>query len=561
MSPFFSKLITPLIEGLFCLLFFLVPLIMTPFNYELFEYNKMMLTYGLTTIIVGLWLLKMVFEKRIIFTRTPFDIFLWLFLASQIVSTVFSIDVHTSVFGYYSRFNGGLLSIISYVLLFHAFVSNLNQKGVRRVFIAIFSGAFLVSGYAILEHFGIDSHLWVQDVRARVFSTLGQPNWLAGYLAVVILLLCGFISNSSSRLRLTTCYLLFAIFYLSLLYTKSRSGITGFWVADIGFLLLAVVGFVRRAKLGNDQAQLGRRILLVNLLFLVISVSLAGRVSSEIFSRYFTPRGIAENAGVFTGNTPPRNLLSAPTGPDDVISDSVDIRKVVWTGALGVFRRYPIFGSGVETFGYSYYQDRPVEHNLLSEWDFLYNKAHNEYLNFLATTGVVGLGTYLLFLAAAGGWMVTKLKAQSFPPSGGTPRHGGVAKLKATTQNSKLQKRDIITMKIASNEAMEQCSNPFLPLAIFSAWFSILLTNFFGFSVVIQNLFLFLLPAMAYVWETENHGVDNHGNNLSLSRHAELDSASGRNKQILPWRDDKRQVRDDRINLFQKILIVSVLFT
>jgi tetratricopeptide (TPR) repeat protein len=36
-----------------------------------------------------------------------------------------------------------------------------------------------------------------------------------------------------------------------------------------------------------------------------------------------------------------------------------------------------------------------VEHNLVSEWDFLYNKAHNELLNFLANSGIVGLLTYL----------------------------------------------------------------------------------------------------------------------------------------------------------------------
>ena len=36
---------------------------------------------------------------------------------------------------------------------------------------------------------------------------------------------------------------------------------------------------------------------------------------------------------------------------------------------------------------------------MTSEWDYLYNKAHNEYLNYLTTTGIVGLGTHLLLLA------------------------------------------------------------------------------------------------------------------------------------------------------------------
>ncbi len=64
-------------------------------------------------------------------------------------------------------------------------------------------------------------------------------------------------------------------------------------------------------------------------------------------------------------------------------------------------RRYPIFGTGVETFAYSYYETRPVGHNYVSEWNFLYNKAHNEYLNFAATTGSVGLSSYLILIVVS----------------------------------------------------------------------------------------------------------------------------------------------------------------
>ncbi|MDO8734650.1 MAG: O-antigen ligase family protein, partial [Elusimicrobiota bacterium] len=36
-------------------------------------------------------------------------------------------------------------------------------------------------------------------------------------------------------------------------------------------------------------------------------------------------------------------------------TESGQIRLIVWKGALEVFKHYPIFGSGVETFAYSYY--------------------------------------------------------------------------------------------------------------------------------------------------------------------------------------------------------------
>ena len=200
-----------IIQYSFYLLFALVPLILTPWNYELFEFNKIILTYLLTVIIIGAWLIKMTASKKIIFQRTPLDVGVLLFLFSQIASTIFSIDRHTSLFGYYSRFNGGLFSIISYILLYYAFVSNMNKKqALFSILYSLFS-ATLVAIYGILEHFGIDEKYWVQAVRLRVFSTLGQPNWLAEYLVGLMPMtwaLALSIETRNTKQTHVTCYLL-----------------------------------------------------------------------------------------------------------------------------------------------------------------------------------------------------------------------------------------------------------------------------------------------------------------------------------------------------------------
>ncbi|MBI2036710.1 hypothetical protein HYT17_03710 [Candidatus Microgenomates bacterium] len=112
------------IEYLFYALFFFVPLIFLPVTSELFEFNKMILTYAATALIGGFWAVKMALAGRFSIQRTPLDIPILLFLISQVISTILSIDVHTSIWGYYSRSNGGLLSIISYIFLYYAFVSN-----------------------------------------------------------------------------------------------------------------------------------------------------------------------------------------------------------------------------------------------------------------------------------------------------------------------------------------------------------------------------------------------------------------------------------------------------
>ena len=139
----------------FYLLFFLTPLFWSSLNHELFEFNKMFLVYAFTVTITGVWVLKMISEKVLIFKRTPLDIPLLLFLGANILSTIFSIDPHTSIWGYYSRLNGGLLSIISYLLLYWAFVSNMDFAKVKTSLKFGLASGFVISLWAILEHFGV----------------------------------------------------------------------------------------------------------------------------------------------------------------------------------------------------------------------------------------------------------------------------------------------------------------------------------------------------------------------------------------------------------------------
>ena len=186
-----------LISIFYYLLFILIPLIWLPNTSELFEFNKLILTYILTALIAGTWAIRMIMEKRIIFKKTLLDWPILLFLLANLASLIFSIDSHTSWFGYYSRWNGGLLSLISYSLLYWAFVSNMDSKSALRTTHYALLASIAVAIYATLEHFGASISCllttgqpnvacWVQDVQNRVFATLGQPNWLAAYIAALI---------------------------------------------------------------------------------------------------------------------------------------------------------------------------------------------------------------------------------------------------------------------------------------------------------------------------------------------------------------------------------------
>jgi len=419
-----------IISFLFHLLFFFTPLLLWPKLSEVFEFPKMLFVYGVTILITTTWILSWIKEKQITIYRTPLDIPILLFLTSQILSTIFSIDPHTSLWGYYSRFHGGLASTISYILLFYALISHIkirhsnSNSEIKGLINTLLLSTTLISAYAILEHFGIDKNLWVQDVQSRVFSTLGQPNWLSAYLVAVLPLpIFLFIKKHKISHLLLSLLILFAI-----IFTKSQSGIAATAIT----LLLILIHFSLHHK---------KIIHLTTLLtFSIISIYL---IKPHLITR---PLNSLNKINPFYSTTQEivqEDLVNRKNGG----SDSMVIRRVVWQGALNLGKKHPLLGTGVETFAYSYYWERPAAHNLLSEWDFLYNKAHNEYLNFLATTGILGLGTYLLFIIWTLQWWF---------------------KNRPST----------------------------ISTALLIGWVSILITNFFGFSVVAVALLFFLYPAL-----------------------------------------------------------------
>ncbi len=456
-----SALIRFTLFGLFAFL----PLVFLVKNEEIFEFNKMIVTYFGVIVITAAWFTKTIVDKKIYWRKTPFDRYVLLFFLSQLISTALSIHPRTSIFGYYTRFHGGLMSTISYIILFYATATFVQRKHVRSSLFFVFVGVTLSTMYAFPEHFGhspscllltheFDANCWIQDVQTRVFGTFGQPNWLAAYLALLLPLTSALAlfqtqhwekpsKSSPTVAKLVGVALCFVVF-ATLLFTKSRSGFLGFSLGWIVFALLAGVSYLKERQLRSSRPVWAILVTAV----LIITGVVFGTPFTKALSLQHQPPSSPDFA---TQANPTQVVNRLEIGG----TDSGDIRRIVWKGALAVWQRYPLFGSGVETFAYSYYKDRPMEHNLVSEWDFLYNKAHNEELNFLATTGIFGLGAYLA-LQVVIGWFLFKeaVFAKEF--------------------NQRL-----------------------FSAAIFGGLISLHISNFFGFSTVMVSLLMYTLPALA----------------------------------------------------------------
>lgn len=486
-------MIDQIIQVFYNLLFFVTPLIMTKSTSELFEFNKILFIYVVTVLITFFWLLKMVVNKKIILKKTFLDIPIIVFFLSQLISTIFSLDRHTSIFGYYGRFNGGLLSMLSYIILYYAFVSN--QINVEKTLKAILASSLFVILWAIPGKFGHDltcllftgqfnNSCWDNTTLAfrpelRAFSTLGQPNWLGAYLAVAFFIGLYFLLKKG-RDKITPLHMIIYLFlnFSMILFTRSRSAL---FAVFAGLTLFIIYYLFLRLRSGQVFIKINTKKTLIILLIITVIPIIFFKTGIDKTDKYLTLKTyqnifIKKPASLPTTNYLPTEASAKvgqlPTTNSSSVTESFDIRKIVWQGAWKLGLKYPFFGTGVETFAFSYNFVRPIAHNLTSEWDYVYNKAHNEYLNFLATTGFVGLGTYLILIGVFISLAISKIK------------------YKISNIHIKYQK------EIKSNLTIEQYNNEtMLIVCLLISYFTILITNFFGFSTTTIQLFFYLIPA------------------------------------------------------------------
>jgi len=447
----------------------LTPLVFSPKSSELFEFPKLLVIYFGAALLLPLVLLKLR-EKKLLANRffQLLAVALGFFLLTQIVSTFFSLDPHVSVFGYYSRFNGGLLSLLSYLVLFLAAYFYLSRERVVKLLKFSWLIGLVIALIGLPSHFGHDficllvqgsfsTSCWTNDFipQLRMFATLGQPNWFANYLLILIAINLFFITTRQSLLnskfdRYTKYLLLFSYFLFSieLVWTNSKSGILAYIVLTVLYYLVQLL-IAKAQTLKSLKTQ-------YYLPIVIVAVVCFSQIMPFVKSRL-------ERVPKLQANKAPITTETTASEPEYHITPSSQIRLIVWQGALELGKRYPLIGTGVETFAYAYYQTRPRAHNLTSEWNFVYNKAHNELLNYFATTGYLGLVAYLLVLTAFVYPAIYTL-------------------LKKSTKDNK-------------DDTARQLSISYL-----FALLAIFLMNFFGFSTTVTSLYTYLLPALYLVY-------------------------------------------------------------
>ena len=161
------------------------------------------LSLGAATVFLGLgvscWLGKMLLARRWYFRRTPYDWLIALLILLSASSILAAPDRFLSFYNYYNLMG-------RYILLYYLVINNLHSsEQLKKLIGVMLASAFLVTLYGFYQYIhGVDISMteWVDDgqfpeLKTRVFSTLENPNLLAGFLMIMMSIATGLALHTS----------------------------------------------------------------------------------------------------------------------------------------------------------------------------------------------------------------------------------------------------------------------------------------------------------------------------------------------------------------------------
>ncbi|MFH0925796.1 MAG: O-antigen ligase family protein [bacterium] len=245
--------------------------------------------------------------------------------------------------------------IAAYTGAFFLVINNLKNKSQihRFILIIIFMGLFEAS-YGLLEYLSGHQHILFlkkTQYQAMVTGTYVNKNHLAGYLEMIIPFCFGF--------------LIFQI--KEFVYIAKTQNLRGFFKLLLLIFIIAIISFaviLSRSRMGIFG--------LVSSLIFMSSMFVIERFRKASLRLFAMIIGLALLVGIFSAISRGLNLeIPLDKGRIQQYKDTVDLIK-----------DFPLLGTGLGTYGYVY--PGPSSH------------AHNDYLELLSETGIIGFAILIL---------------------------------------------------------------------------------------------------------------------------------------------------------------------
>jgi len=288
---------------------------------------------------------------------TYVDILMYILGILGIISTIFAVDVKTSIWGEVIRYEG-LLALFYYYLLFLNVKNINNEKYKRNIIKVLIITAILQLAYSFLQVYTDSSMIMHFPYKHMAIGVIGNPNFYGSYMVMLTLITAVLysIEGKSKYLWLTI------LFFIGLCLASSTAPFLGFVLAYVFFFLV----FFKRIKF---KKFILLTTILIGLFFTIdksviyVHENLFGNVIYDIYN-------IKKEVTNSVNNVKSENFGNG--------------RIKLWKNTLPVAKKYFWVGCGIDNFANVYPQSNYL----------IFDKAHNIYLQMLVTNGIFALVTY-----------------------------------------------------------------------------------------------------------------------------------------------------------------------
>ena len=278
----------------------------------------------------------------------------------------------------YSAAKGSLRAIVYMMLAVVVFNVITDKRRLKWLFIVSTVPAVIAVGWTLIFLADrLEMWRWGSSYEGLPFTSYSH---YGAFVAVILLILLARFIFDKSRYDRVIWTILLGFFFIGICFSFSR----GVWVSFI-----AAVGFMLLHKSEGIQH---KKILIVGgaVAFFAILLSIP-QISGPILSRV-------------------RTIASFSYGTNKE-------RMIRWGTAIVMFLRHPILGCGYGSFAFTHVNDPAIIGTYASQFKM---GAHNEYLQTLAETGLIGFSAWVWVIISFflyGFCLLKKLAGHGTPPS------------------------------------------------------------------------------------------------------------------------------------------------
>ena len=275
------------------------------------------------------------------------------FISLFLIRALTTSDVNGALFGVVGR-HSGFIAYFGYILIFIVSMLYVNLRSFEVLVKGLLVAGFLASMYSLLEF--LDLEFWkMTKVYEGTSSLFGNPNFSGAFMALTAVAATWFIvGKTTNPIKLVA----FVTLPLSLFGIYTSKALQGYISLAIGISLI-VFTMLWKVKKSYGYASLGM----------------------------ITFGGIAAVLG------------SLQIGPLSSLlyKGSVSERGDMWRTAIAMIKDNPLWGVGIERYGFYFRQYRDLKQALRAGPDVFSDNAHNVVLHLMATGGIL-LGTLYLLI-------------------------------------------------------------------------------------------------------------------------------------------------------------------